>query len=248
MLLQNQIMKKEMLAKFGLFLTLAFVSILTGCDTNSQSEQTPPISDTPTEASQPVSDASTEASQPVSDASTEQSPPVSDTPTEQSPPVSDTPTEQTLPVSDPPDCEDYCQKLPTDTSLSKLSIQPEAFANLPKWNSICEATNQDIFCTVLKPYEFANGIVYLKASSTEYFITDIHLTSSINQDTAMSIAKAALNSQQPFEKTEKTSDKIILRSNPFERGENDIDHLEVTHLKLNSQNQVTQITSYATSP
>ena len=226
-----------MLAKFGLLITLAFVSILTGCETNPQSEQTPPISDTPAEQSQPVSDTPAEQSQPVSQV-----------PAEQTPPVSDASTEQSQPVSDPPDCEEDCQKLATDTSLSKSPIQPEVFANLPKWNSICEATNQDIFCTVLKPYEFANGIVYLKASSTEYFITDIHLTSSINQDTAMSIAKAALNSQQTFEKTETTPDKIILRSNPFERGENDIDHLEVTHLKLNSQNQVTQITSYATSP
>lgn len=54
-------------------------------------------------------------------------------------------------------------------------------------------------------------------------------------------------SEPNHEKTEKTPNKIILSSNPFER-ENDIDYLEVTHLKLNYQNQVTKITSYSTTP
>ncbi len=229
-------MKKEMLAKFGLLITLAFVSILTGCETNPLSEQTPPISDTPAEQSQPVSDASTEKSQPVSQV-----------PAEQAKPVSDVPAEQPKPVSDPPDCEDGCQKLATDTSFSQSSIQPEVFANLPKWHNICEATNQDHSCIILKPYQFSDGIVYLKISSTESFITDIHFTSAINQDKAMNIAKAALNSQQPFEKTEKTPDQIKLYSGLFEQGD-DTYYLEETHLKLNAQNQVTQITSYSTTP
>ncbi|WP_414550345.1 hypothetical protein [Anabaena sp. CCY 0017] len=207
-------MNKQVMAKFGLFMTLAFVSILTGCETNPQ---------------------------------TEKSPPNSDTPTEQAKPVSEIPAEQPKPISDPPACEDGCQKLSTDTNLSQSSIQPEVFANLPKWNNICEATNQDTYCSILKPYQFADGIVYLKVSGTESFITDIQFTSSINQDKAMNIAKAALNSQQPFEKTEKIQDQIKLYSNPLERG-NDTDYLEVTHLNLNSQNQVTQITSYSTTP
>ncbi len=207
-------MKKQVITKFGLFITLAFISILAGCDTNAQTEQSPPISDASTE---------------------------------QAKPVSEVPAEQAKPVSDPPDCENGCQKLATDTSFSQSSIQPEVFANLPKWNNICEQTNQNTYCSILKPYQFANGIVYLKVSGTESFITDIQFTSSIEQDQAMSIAKAALNSQQPFEKTEKTPDKIILYSNPFERG-NDTDYLEVTHLNLNSENQVPQITSYSTTP
>ncbi|GAX35142.1 hypothetical protein [Nodularia sp. NIES-3585] len=213
-LLQNQIMKKQVITKFGLFITLAFGLILTSCDTNPQ---------------------------------TEQSPSNSDTPTEQAEPVSEIPEEQPQPISDPPACEDGCQKLSTDTSLSKSSIQPEVFANLPKWNNICEKTNQDSYCSILKPYQFADGIVYLKVSGTESFITDIQFISSVEQDKAMSIAKAALNSQQPFEKTEKTKDKIILRSNPCDQGD-DTYYLEETYLNLNSQNQVTQITSYSTTP
>ncbi|MEA5514105.1 hypothetical protein [Nodularia sp. UHCC 0506] len=207
-------MTKQVITKFGLFIPLAFGLILTGCDTNPQTEQSPPVSDAPTEQAKPVSEIS---------------------------------AEQPKPVSDPPDCEDGCQKLATDTSFSQSPIQPEVLANLPKWNNICEKTNQDTYCTILKPYQFADGIVYLKISGTESFITDIQFISSVDQDKAMNIAKAVLNSQQPFEKTEKTKDKIILHSNPLEEG-NDTYYLEETHLKLNSQNQVTQITSYSTTP
>ena len=235
-LLHDEMMKKPVMAKFGLFITLAFVSILTGCETNPQTEQAKPVSDAPTEQAKPVSDAPTE-----------QAKPVSEVPTEQAKPVSEVPAEQAKPVSDPPDCEDGCQKLATDTSFSQSSIQPEVFANLPQWNNICEKTNQDTYCTILKPYQFSDGIVYLKISSTESFITDIHFTSAINQDKAMSIAKAALNSQLPFEKTEKTQDQIKLYSGLFEQGD-DAYYLEETHLKLNAQNQVTQITSYSTTP
>lgn len=166
---------------------------------------------------------------------------------EQPKPILDVSNQQPQPIAEPPDCGEGCEELSPDTRFSQLSIEPEVFANLPKWNNICEQTNQNLYCSILKPYQFADGIVYLQVSGTESFITDIHFTSAIDQDRAMNITKAALNSQQPFEKTETTEDKIILYSNPFERG-NDTDYLELTHLKLNSQNQVTQITSFATSP
>ncbi|MBE9050779.1 hypothetical protein IQ243_10195 [Nostocales cyanobacterium LEGE 11386] len=176
-----------------------------------------------------------------------ESPPTSNTPTEQPKPISDIPVEQPQPISDPPDCEEGCQKLDTDTSFSQSPIQPQLIANLPKWNNICEQTNQNTYCTILKPYQFANGIVYIKVSGTESFTTDIHFISSIDQEKAKSIAQAAVNSKFPFEKTEETKDQIILSSQLFEQGD-DTYYLEETQLTLNSQNQVTQITSSSTTP
>jgi hypothetical protein len=161
---------------------------------------------------------------------------------EQSPPISDVSTEQ--PILETPECGEGCEKLSPDTSFSQSSIQPESFAQLPKWNNICEKTTQTPYCSILKPYQFADGMVYLRVSGTESFVTDIHFTSPIDKDRAMKITTAALNSQQPFEKTTETADQIILYSQFFDNSY----YLEETHLNLNSQNQVTQITSYSTTP
>lgn len=175
-----------------------------------------------------------------------ETPPTSNTPTEQPKPISDVPAEE-QPVAAPPDCEEGCQQLPPDTGFSQSPIEPQLIANLPKWNNICEQTNQEPYCYILKPYQFADGMVYLKVSGTESFLTDIRFTSSIDKNRAMSIAQAAVNSQQPFEKTEETKDKILLYGQLLDNGE-DTYYLEETELTLNAQNQVTQITSFFTSP
>ncbi|WP_414542304.1 hypothetical protein [Nostoc sp. CCY0012] len=174
-------------------------------------------------------------------------PPISHSSPKQAKSIAEVPPEQPKLLSNPPHCDDGCQTLDTDTSFSESPIKPELIAYLPTWENICKKTQQQPYCTILKPYQFADGIVYLKVSSTESFAIDIHFTSGIDRNRAMSIVQAAVNSQDAFEKTEETKDKIILYGGPFDDG-NEIYYLAVTELILNAQNQVTQITSVSTTP